>query len=95
MERCSVNDLREKEVINVCDGKKLGYIHDVEIDLSCGTVLSVTVLYDCRFLGFGKCEPLVIPWDKIGCFGRDAVLVNIDSSAYARLGCEKKTGKHG
>lgn len=93
MERCSINELREKEVINICDGKRLGYISDIEIDLCNGTVLSVAVLFDCRVLGFGKCEELIIPWDKIGCIGKDAVLVNLDASAYKRLECEKKSGK--
>lgn len=93
MEKCSINDLKEKEVINVCDGKRLGYISDVEIDLCGGCVLSVVVLFDCRVLGFGKCEEIIIPWDRISCFGRDAVLVNIDSSAYKRTDCEKKSGK--
>ena len=29
-------ELREKDVINVCDGKKLGYICDMDIDTDCG-----------------------------------------------------------
>lgn len=93
MDRCSINDLKDKEVINICDGKRLGYINDVEIDVCSGCVLAIVVLFDCRVFGFGKCEELVIPWDKIGCFGKDAVLVNVDISLYEKLGCEKKSGK--
>lgn len=93
MEKCSINDLKDKEVINICDGKRLGYINDVEIDLCNGCVLSIVVLFDCRIFGFGKCEELYIPWDKIGCFGKDAVLVNLDASIYQKLSCEKKSGK--
>ena len=26
-------DLREKEVINICDGERLGFVEDVEFDL--------------------------------------------------------------
>ncbi len=85
-ERCSVNDLKDKEVINMCDGKRLGYIHDVELNLCSGCVLSIIVLFDLRLFGFGKCEELVIPWDKIGCFGKDAVLVHVDTEIYNRLG---------
>ena len=57
------------------------------------TVTAVVVLFDCRAFGFGKCEEIVIPWDKIGCFGKDAVLVNIDCCAYERLCQEKKFEK--
>ena len=56
-------------------------------------MLAIVVLFDCRVFGFGKCEELVIPWDKIGCFGKDAVLVNVDVSLYEKLGGEKKSGK--
>lgn len=93
MEKCNFNDLKDKEVINICDGKRLGYIYDMEIDISTGGILSVVVLFDCRVLGFGKCEELVIPWDKVGCFGKDAILVNLERSAYEKLGCNKKTEK--
>ncbi len=91
LERCSVSALRDKEVINVCDGKRLGYISDVELNIRSGCVTAIVVLFDLRIFGFGKCEELVIPWEKIGCFGRDAVLVNIDVSVYEKL--ETKEGK--
>ena len=29
-------DLRQKEVVNLCDGKRLGCICDVIVDVSCG-----------------------------------------------------------
>ena len=29
-------DLREKEVINICDGERLGFVEDVEFDLCTG-----------------------------------------------------------
>lgn len=93
MERFSVNDLREKEVINVCDGRRLGYVYDVEVESCSGQVVAIVVLFDCRVFGFGKCEELVIPWDKISCFGEDAVLVNVSPEIYERLKCEGKTKK--
>ena len=53
---CSINSLRDKEVINVCDGRRLGYIFDVEINAALGSVVAIVVLFDCRVFGFGKCE---------------------------------------
>lgn len=91
---CSVNSLRDKEVINVCDGKRLGYICDVEINAATGCVTAIVVLFDCRVLGFGKCEELVIPWDKIQCFGEDAVLVAVGPELYEKCAANaKKSGK--
>lgn len=93
MNRFSVNDMRDKEVINVCDGKRLGYIYDVEINVETGCVIAIVVLFDCRVFGFGKCEELVIPWDHIACFGADAVLVNVGLDIYEKLGCGEKKNK--
>lgn len=93
MDRFSVNDLREKEVINVCDGRRLGYVYDVEVEACSGRIVAIIVLFDCRVFGFGKCEELVIPWDKISCFGEDAVLVSIGADIYERLKCEGRSKK--
>ena len=90
MGRESFSSLRDKDVINICDGKRLGYVSDMEIDACNGRICALIVLFDCRLLGFGKCEELVIPWEKISCFGKDAVLVNIGTEIYARLGAGEK-----
>ena len=37
------SELQNKEVINVNDCKKLGYISDILIDADCGKIISVTV----------------------------------------------------
>ena len=93
MEKYCMNKLRDKEVINICDGKRLGYINDVVIDICSGHVCAIIVLFDCRTFGFGKCEEITIPWEKIGCFGKDAVLVNVDTSLYEKFCHEKKFDK--
>jgi YlmC/YmxH family sporulation protein len=36
-------ELREKEIINICDGARLGCICDLEIDDSTGTICSIVV----------------------------------------------------
>ena len=93
MEKYCINQLREKEVINICDGKKLGYINDISIDICSGCVCAISVLFDLRIFGFGKCEELWIPWDKISCFGKDTVIVKISPDCYEKLGNEKKCDK--
>ena len=90
---CSINSLRDKEVINVCDGRRLGYIFDVEINAALGSVVAIVVLFDWRVFGFGKCEELIIPWDKIQCFGEDAVLVSVGPELYEKFACKNKKKK--
>ncbi len=94
MEQYKLCDLRSKDVIDICDGKRLGYIHDAVIDVCSGCVKAVTVLCDCRAFSFGKGEELVVPWDKICCFGADAVLVKLDASCCRKGKNEKKFEKN-
>lgn len=93
MEKYTLNKLRDKEVINTCDGKRLGYICDAIIDICTGSVCALIVILDCRHFRFGKPEELTIPWEKVCCFGKDAVLVNLDVSCYHSFENEKKFDK--
>ena len=69
--------LRRKEVINLCDGCKLGYVGDLESCLPEGTVKAIIVFGPCRFFGlFGRGEDYYIPWDCIQKFGDDIVLID-------------------
>lgn len=71
-------DLRNKEIINVVDGKRLGYVCDVDFDLSCGTVAALIVPHKISFLGlFGKKDEYVIPWENIKKIGDDIIIVEI------------------
>lgn len=71
----SVNALREKEVIDVGNGKRIGFACDFLID-SCSGQLTAIVLPVCgTFLGFGKKTDIIIPWNKIIRIGEDAILV--------------------
>ena len=72
-------DLRQKEVINVSDGTRLGFIYDVEINFEKGTIEAIIVPGQGRFLGmFGKDNDYVIPWDNIIRIGDDIVLVELE-----------------
>jgi YlmC/YmxH family sporulation protein len=73
-----ITQLHCKEVICISDGRRLGYITDVEIDISCGKVLAIVVPGPCRILGVcGRADDYVIAWDKICKIGPDIVLVDI------------------
>lgn len=69
-------DLRQKQVINIADGKRLGYVYDIEMDLSDGRVDSLVIPGEGKLLGvFGKNSDYIIPWENIKKIGRDTILV--------------------
>ena len=69
--------LRRKEVINLCDGCRLGCVGDVEVKLPEGEVRALIVFGPCRFFGlFGRGEDYYIPWECIQKFGDDIILID-------------------
>lgn len=73
-----LTQLHCKEVICVNDGKRLGFISDVEIEVPEGQVCAILVPGPCRFFGlFGRQEDYLIPWSAIRRIGPDIVLVEI------------------
>ena len=75
MEVMTFDELREKEVINMNDCSRLGFISNVSIDVSCGRVVSFSVK-DCPSV-WGKGKEICIPWEKITKIGSDIIFVNI------------------
>ena len=45
-------DFRHKEVINITDGKRLGYVQDVCADLTSGSITSIIVPGSNKTFGF-------------------------------------------
>lgn len=69
--------LKHKEVINVRDGLRLGYVCDVVIDTKCGRILSLVVPVPGCFFGiFGRDKEYVIPWCCILRISEDIILVD-------------------
>lgn len=73
---CRIEELCRKDVINVRDGSRLGFIDDVEIDVCDGRVVAIVIFGRARFFGlFGRDEDIVIPWCDIQKIGEDTILV--------------------
>ena len=71
-------DLKRKEVINLCDGARLGCICDLEMDTCPGAVYAIIVPGPPRLWGLLRSdEELVIPYNKITKIGDDVILVDI------------------
>lgn len=72
-------DLKQREVINIVNAERLGYIYDVDIDFETGKITSVIVPGRRNIFNFfSKRNDYVIPWDKIITVGRELVLVRLD-----------------
>ena len=73
-----LTQLQCKEVISVCDGTRLGFITDVQVEVPGGEICAIVVPGPCRFFGlFGRSEDYVIPWGCIRRIGPDIVLVDV------------------
>lgn len=71
-------ELREKEVINACDCKRLGCIVDVVIDICKGCIEAIIIPGPGRICGFlGSDSEYVIPFECIKKIGEDIILVEI------------------
>ena len=61
-------DFKHKEVINIRDGKRMGFVQDVTADLETGTITSIIVPGDSKLLNmFSNANDIVIPWQNIKC----------------------------
>ncbi|MGI6576193.1 MAG: YlmC/YmxH family sporulation protein [bacterium] len=80
-----VSDLKVREVVNVVDGKRMGVISDIDVDVEEGTISALIVPGAVRVLGlFGKNDDLIIPWEKIRKIGVDVILVEVNTSTELR-----------
>ncbi len=75
------SELRVKEVVNLRDGRRLGNISDLELDLQSGRVVALVVPAAGRWLGvFGRDHDTVVPWERIRKFGQDVILVDVEDT---------------
>ena len=80
--RCTLYDLRKLEVINVCNGKRMGCIVDIEFDLCLGNILAILVpkKNELNDLFCKKDKRYIrIPWCCIERIGDDIILVRLDT----------------
>jgi len=85
---CTIGDLKSKEVIDIHTGERLGFVHDVEIDVITGRLVSLVVPGAYKFMGlFGRENDTVIKWENIKKIGDDIIL--IESAGYMPTLCAK------
>lgn len=80
LDMMKTSDLRQREVINITDGKRLGFVTDLDIDLEKGIIKSMIIPGQNRvFSLFSKAGDYVIPWEQIKTIGSDVILVELSN----------------
>ncbi len=72
------SEFKDKEVINLSNSEKLGYICDFEICTSNGEISAIYVPEKSGFFSGSKDNGYRIPWSKIQGIGKDVILVRVD-----------------
>ena len=76
MKRYSTAELRKLEIVNLCDGARLGYAEDFEFEAEgdCSRILSLIISGSCGFLG------------------EDTILVKLTPQEFSSCLCGRKSG---
>jgi YlmC/YmxH family sporulation protein len=81
-----ISEFQTKDIVNIVDGRKLGQIGDLELDLRGGKIQNIVISNYSKFFGLVSGGPdLVIPWSNIVKIGADVVLVRLDEATAAAL----------
>ena len=73
-------EMKQKEVININDGCRLGYVCDIEIDDKTGKIEAIIIPGPGRVLGvFGHDQEYKIEWCDIKQIGEDLIIVDVEA----------------
>ncbi len=79
--KCTLSEMRNKEIINIKNGARLGYVDDIEFETETASIKSFIVYGRTRFFGFlGKEDDLIITCDEIEVVGVDTILISADDT---------------
>ena len=72
-----ITDMHDKEVINICDGTRLGFVDDLEVDTCTAQITALVICGRSRLFGLlGRDPDIVIQWRDIEVVGDETILVN-------------------
>lgn len=72
------SEFKNKEVINLINNEKLGYISDFEICTSSGEIAAIIVPEKGKSIFNVKSKGYRIPWGAVSGIGEDIITVNIE-----------------
>lgn len=71
-------DFRQKEVIDITNGKIVGFVVDVDAEFNAGSIKNIIVAQTSGLLrGIGGKNNITIPWSSIKLIGEDVILVEL------------------
>ncbi len=74
---CRIAELQYKELVDISDGTRYGYIGDLEFDTDHGAITNIVVYGRPRLFGLlGRESDVVFPWSAIKRIGTDIILVD-------------------
>lgn len=79
--KCTLSEIRNKEIINIKNGARLGYVDDIEFETETASVKSFIVYGRTHFFGLlGKEDDLIITCDEIEVVGVDTILISVNDT---------------
>lgn len=72
---CCIDEICNKDVINIENGCRVGYVFDVEIDTCSGQISKILVTHSEKAIQFKRPECLKISWEDIVVMGEETILV--------------------
>ena len=91
MANMTFSELREKELVNICDGACFGRVSDMELDPCAGTICALIAPGPPRFFGLMRGpEELVIPFASIRKIGDDVILVDAGDALHHKRRFERE-----
>ncbi|OLO40807.1 YlmC/YmxH family sporulation protein [Alkalihalophilus pseudofirmus] len=74
-----ISDLQSKDIVNMENGKRLGHLTDLDINLTTGQIDAIIINGTGKMMSFFNrdTEEFVIPWGNIVKIGNDVILVHV------------------
>lgn len=71
-----ISELQQKDVVSVADGKRLGPIADIDINVKTGMIEAIIIQGNGNWKGwFSRGGEVTIPWKDLVKIGNDVILV--------------------
>ena len=85
---CTFDDIRNKEIINIKSGVKMGYADDIEFDTATAKICRLVIFGKAKLFGLlGREDDVTICWSDIEIIGEDAILVSCDTPIHIKKPC--------
>ncbi len=73
-----LSDLKDRDIVNVQDGSRLGIVADADFLLDGQGQIKAMLLPRSNLFKLKRGEEMIVPWDKIKKIGDDILFVDIN-----------------